>query len=86
MHNTSDKTIGSMDGTKETVGDIRGDYVTMNKNLGFSYQINEAFVNNVTNGHHDQHYISMNNNTTKRSIILNYHHINNHRLQLGIEV
>ena len=46
-----------MDGTNETVSDIRGDYITMNKNLGFSYQINEAFVNNVTNGHHDQHHI-----------------------------
>ena len=65
MHNTSDKTIGSMDGTKETVGDIRGDYITMNKNMDFGYQINDAFVNNVTNGHHEfenKHYISMNNN------------------------
>ena len=63
IHNTSGDMIASMDGTNETINDIRSDCVTTlnNKNLGFNYQINEAFVNDVTNGHQDQHYINMSN-------------------------
>ena len=60
--------IASMDGTNDTINDIRGDCATtVNKNMGFNYQINEAFVNNVTNGHQDQNYINMNHYNTNNN-------------------
>ena len=47
---TSDKMINNMDSNN---GDV-GDCATLdNKGLGFNYQINGIFVNNMSNGHND---------------------------------